>query len=68
VLEPPQSDFANEFIEKLCKSNFFDKEVDPYNAKEVEIHNKAVELLRILNSETIDLEVLRKLAFTGVPH
>ena len=67
MIDPPKENFVNKAIERLCKSKDFDQEIDKYDTSKIKLRNKAVEILRVLNSEEIDLPTLRKLTFTGIP-
>mmetsp|Transcript_4707 Transcript_4707/g.8028 ORF Transcript_4707/g.8028 Transcript_4707/m.8028 type:complete len:231 (-) Transcript_4707:789-1481(-) len=67
ILEPPKDNFRNEFIEKLCRSADWEEELSKFDTQRIKLRNKAVEIIRCLNEEEIDLDTLRKLTFTGIP-
>jgi len=65
---PPDSDFANKFIEKLCKSPDFSAEISKFESTKIRQINKSIDILEVINSEVIDIDKLKKLAFTGIPN
>jgi len=45
----------------------FQFEIDKYDAKNIMIKNKAVDMINVINEDKIDLELLKVYAFSGVP-
>jgi len=52
----------------LIKSETYQREVKNFEFNKIKLKNKAIEILNIINQETIDTKLLSRYVFTGIPH
>ena len=43
------------------------KEISKFESSKIRRKNKAIQIIQVLNVDTIDMDKLRELSFTGVP-
>jgi hypothetical protein len=55
-------------LEYLIKSETYQREVKNFEFNKIKLKNKAIEILNIINQETIDTKILSRYVFTGIPH
>jgi len=55
-------------LEYLIKSETYQREVKNFEFNKIKLKNKAIEILNIINQETIDTKLLSRYVFTGIPH
>lgn len=55
-------------MEYLIKSDTYQREVKNFEFNKIKLKNKAIEILNIINQETIDTKLLSRYVFTGIPH
>lgn len=55
-------------MEYLIKSETYQREVKNFEFNKIKLKNKAIEILNIINQETIDTKLLSRYVFTGIPH
>lgn len=65
-LKPP-TEYVNHYIQQLCTGNDMNMEVSKFESSKIRLRNKAIKIIEVLNNETIDLDKLRVLVFTGIP-
>jgi len=64
---PIPTEFKNEYIERLCQSEFLTEELNKFETNKIKLRNKSISIINILNKETVDKRKLNLLTFSGVP-
>lgn len=64
---PLPTEFKNEYIERLCQSEFLTEELNKFETNKIKLRNKSISIINILNKETVDKRKLNLLTFSGVP-
>mmetsp|Transcript_11005 Transcript_11005/g.16688 ORF Transcript_11005/g.16688 Transcript_11005/m.16688 type:complete len:336 (-) Transcript_11005:371-1378(-) len=63
----PSEGFKHPVLEKLCKTEDFTKEISKFESTKIRQRNKAVEFVELINRDSIDIEKVKQLAFSGLP-